>query len=237
MKLFFLALTCLLASMSAKSQVFSQNFDQSNQLSDYVAAQPNAGQLNVATAIGQSEVSVVKGKLRLSKNAAGDARPYIVRSSSLSAGSQFLSVSFKMAVKAQGDATAYLGLGDGYVNDPLPDSLQKSYVRFLFHLLPNGFSIRNSNQGQEGTGKYTGEQQLTLILNNSGAVKNYTAPDGSAQTLDNDRWDLWVNNTKEFEKGTCTNSGQLINNFKFSVLSSLAEVLLDDILIKDLSAQ
>lgn len=237
MKLFLPVLIFQLVSMSAKSQVFSQNFEKSNKIGEYVSARPNTGQFNVATATGESEVAVVKGKLRLAKNGGGDARPYIVRSTPLAVPSQFLSLTFKITAKAQGDATAYLALGDGYEHTALPDSVQKSYVRFVFHLLPNGFSIRNSNQGQEGAGKYTGEQELTLVLNNSGAAKTYTTPDGSTQAVENDRWDLWVGNTKEFASGACTNSNQLINNFKFSVLSSLAEVLLDDIIIKDLSAQ
>lgn len=237
MKLFVLFLAGLVVSANATSQLFTQNFDKSANLADYTAKAPNAGQFNVAAGTGKAEVTIVNGKMRLAKTAGGDGRPYILRNTAFDKSAQFVAVSFKIKARAQGDATAYLGLGSGYMNDPLPDSLQKSYVRFLFHLLPDGFSIRNSNQGQEGPNKYAGEQQITLILNNSGGAKTYTAPDGSVQSVANDQWDLWVGNTREFMQGTCTNAHQKVENLKFSILSSIAEVLLDDIVIKDLSAQ
>ena len=235
MKKIVLSIFCLVAVVETKAQVFAQDFNQSANLKDYVKkSSPGSGQLNVADADGEGKVSIVNSKLKLSKNGAG-GRPFMVRSTPLDIPSQALSFSFKIEAKAQGDATAYLALGNEFNHDALPDDPSKCAVRLLFKLLPKGFSLRNTNQGQDGPNQYTGEQEIKWIVNRSGKMQTYTAPDGSEQTVAADRWDLWVGKTKEFDEAGFTSTKQQLNNFKFSFLSSAGEITLDDLVIKELS--
>lgn len=234
MKKIFIAAIVLVMFGQAKAQVFEQDFNQSTNIKDYVNKKaPNNNQFNFAEADGEGKVNISKTKLRLSKIGPG-GRPFIIRNTPLKIPSQFLSFSFKIDVAAQGDATAFLALGSGFNNEALPDSVHKNTVRLLFKLLPDGFIIRNTNQGQDGPNKYTGEQEIHWFLNRSGKAKTYMAPDGTEQTVAADRWDLWVGKTKEFDEAGFTNVKQPIANFKFSFLSSLGDILLDDIVIKDL---
>lgn len=237
MKKHILFLAIAFGAVNAHAQVFKQDFEKSKKLNAYYSNKPDNSQFNLIEATGTSIAAIKDGKLKLAKTAAGNDRPYLLRTTPLDASSQFLALSFTMSAKAQGDATSYLAFGSEYEESPLPDDVPKSYVRLLFHLLSDGFSIRNSNQGVDGPNKYTGEQKIMFVMNHSGKTQNYTAPDGSAQTLANDRWDLWVGNTQEFDEAACTNTNRKIDNLKFSLLSSISEVTLDDIEIKDLAKQ
>ncbi|RZK41099.1 MAG: hypothetical protein EOO90_12860 [Pedobacter sp.] len=237
MKRIFIAAISLAIFSQVKAQVFEQDFNQSVNIKDYVNKKaPKNNQLNFAEADGEGKVNISKGKLRLSKIGPG-GRPYIIRNTPLEIPSQFLSFSFKIDVTAEGDATAFLALGSNFNNEAIPDSVNKNTVRLLFKLLPKGFIIRNTNQGQDGPNRYTGEQEIHWFVNRSGKTQTYTAPDGSEQTVAADRWDLWVGKTKEFDEAGFTNVKQPIANFKFSFLSSLGDILLDDIVIKDLGSK
>lgn len=220
------------ASTQVKAQLFSQNFDKADKLSKYVSGKPDAGQLNIAQAEDPNTVSVDKGKLKLSRTGPG-GRPFIVRTTPLGSKTEFVQFSFKLQAKASGDATAYLAIGNDFNDQALPDDAQKVGVRLIFKLLSDGFTVRNTHEKVDGTGKFTGEQQVTLVLNRSGKDQTYTAPDGSKQTLANQKWDMWVGNKQEFKDAYFTNPAQPLANFKFSFLSSLGELSLDDMLIKD----
>mgnify|MGYP003574947081 CR=1 FL=1 len=237
MKKIIIAAVGLVMFSQVKAQVFEQDFNQSTNIKDYVNKKaPKNNQFNFAEADGEGKVNISKAKLRLSKIGPG-GRPFIVRNTPLELPSQFLSFSFKIDATAEGDATAFLALGSGFNNEALPDSVNKNTVRLLFKLLPQGFLIRNTNQGQDGPNRYTGEQQIHWFVNRSGKTQTYTAPDGSEQTVAADRWDLWVGKTREFDEAGFTNVKQPIANFKFSFLSSLGDILLDDMVIKDLGSK
>lgn len=222
------------ASTQVKAQLFSQNFDKTDKLSKYVSSKPDAGQFNIADAGEPATIAVDKGKLKLARTGPG-GRPFLVRTTPLGSKTDFIQFSFKMQAKATGDAMAYLAIGDGFNDQAIPDEAQKTAVRLIFKLQADGFVVRNTQQQADGTGKHTGEQQLTWVINRSGKEQKYTAPDGSPVTLANNKWDLWVGNKQEFKDAQFTNTAQPLANFKFSFLSSLGEVVLDDILIKDVA--
>ena len=222
------------ASTQVKAQLFSQNFDKTDKLSKYVSGKPDAGQFNIADAADPATIAIEKGKLKLVRTGPG-GRPFIVRTTPLGSKTEFVQFSFKLQAKASGDAMAYLAIGDGFNDQAVPDDAQKTAVRLIFKLQADGFVIRNTQQQTDGTGKHTGEQQLTWVINRSGKEQKYTAPDGSQATIANQKWDLWVNNKQEFKDAQFTNTAQPLANFKFSFLSSLGEITLDDLLIKDLA--
>lgn len=58
MKTIVLCLACLIAFSESDAQVFSQNFNQSANLKDYVKkSSPGNGQLNAAEADGEGKIS------------------------------------------------------------------------------------------------------------------------------------------------------------------------------------
>jgi hypothetical protein len=221
------------AFIQVKAQLFSQNFDKTDKLAKYVSAKPDAAQFDMADAAEPATIAIEKGKLKLARTGPG-GRPFLVRTTPLNSKTDFVQFSFKISTKGTGDAMAYVAVGDGFNNQPLPDDAQKTAVRLIFKLQADGFVIRNTQQQIDGAGKHVGEQQLTWVINRSGKNQTYTAPDGSKQTIANHKWDLWVGNKQEFKEGQFTNPAQPLANFKFSFLSSLGEVTLDDMLIKDI---
>ncbi len=93
----------------------------------------------------------------------------------------------------------------------------------------SGFSIRYANSayyyvktlsnggGEATTDRVTDNTDIifTFVTNNSGAGISYTAPDASTETLADDKWDLWLGNTKIFNDEAATTNSQTLNQFKF----------------------
>lgn len=59
-----------------------------------------------------------------------------------------------------------------------------------------------------------------FVVNNTGSEITYTAPDGSSETLPNDTWDLWFDNTKWINDSPATTGTQGIGQFKIGDLST-----------------
>ena len=213
--------------------IFRQDFNSSPKIKDFVKSKPGKNYFDQIGATDPGTVEIVQGKLRLSKNGPA-GQPFFVRNTDLDGDPQFISMAFKIKATGKGASFAELFFGDDLAADGKLDEVSKVYVRLGFNLSPEGFVIRNSNQGTNGTKTYEGEQSLLWYINKSGKTQTYTAPDGSSQTVDNNRWDLWVGHTKEVDEAGVTTKTQALTNFKMVLATSIGVIDLDDIEVNNL---
>ncbi|MEZ2444599.1 DUF5696 domain-containing protein [Chitinophaga sp. RCC_12] len=228
----------LAISNSSSAQLFEQDFNASSMVSYYVnASMPDRGQFNIAEGATPPNglITINGGKLELTRVASG-GRPFFVRNTNFAAHSGFISVAFKMKVTTPNTFTtaAQLLFGSGLTADNIIDASPAVYMRIGINYLPSGFSIRNTNQGIDGPHAYAGEQTIRMYLNNSGAAQTYIDPNGAIETIANDKWDMWIGNTREFNDAGVTTPLQDINNFKLVLNGSPGTVTVDNLLITDM---
>ncbi len=89
---------------------------------------------------------------------------------------------------------------------------------------------RVNNAGSFVTGSHT----IFFAVNNSGGSLTYQAPDGSCETVTDDHFDVWIDNTKTVDDAASTNSGGTQGLSKFAIISSsgpASTCTIDNILI------
>ena len=77
-----------------------------------------------------------------------------------------------------------------------------------------GFQLRDRVSGVSSA-PFRGTQAVTWALNNSGRTLSYAAPNGSVETLADDRMDVWVGPQKVFDDILATNPGGRITDLKW----------------------
>jgi len=64
----------------------------------------------------------------------------------------------------------------------------------------NSFIFRDIGGSTNGPTTFTGTASIFFVVNNTGSTFTYTAPNNTTQTVANDKWDLWVNTTQQFNE-------------------------------------
>ncbi len=88
------------------------------------------------------------------------------------------------------------------------------------HLYQNNGTSVIHNSGIDPRATAYGNKVWTMVINNTGDILSYTAPDGSTETLANDCFDLWIHQTKFGNDIPATTSTQEINQFRFGEYST-----------------
>ncbi len=237
-------------SFTAQAQIFSQDFgDASANAVDASAfatsSNPTKKMFTFISNYGNSKSSIVDGKLQFNKTA--NSTTHFVRNLDFAPNPKLIKVSFKFqCVDAVGDFSlnqATFMLGANFINDATLPSQADTHSKFGISMSGTDFKLNVvSNQPNTTTSQssatFSGQQTLTFIANNSGAVQKYLAPDGSTETVADDTWDLWVGNTKVYNDIAAYGNSD-IKHFRFSMLSAAAtiatvKVLFDDIEIQNL---
>jgi hypothetical protein len=63
---------------------------------------------------------------------------------------------------------------------------------------------------------FEGNQAITWALNNSGKAVSYDAPNGTVESLPNDRMDVWVGRTRVFDDAAVDNARAAISDLQWS---------------------
>lgn len=102
-----------------------------------------------------------------------------------------------------------------YIGDTMPDGNSSSSYRFH-----SNFRIGIDASGSLGwrvnsTGAFvTGSQTILLAVNNSGGSLNYLGPDGTCESVGDDKYDLWIGNVRYInEAASSINAGQTLRRF------------------------
>lgn len=121
-------------------------------------------------------------------------------------------------------------IGEGLNTNPEDLSGNKFHSSFYLDFKPtaNQYMITDGNVISLVPGSsnnfasfiMTGANRITWVINNSGAVLSYRAPDGSNATVGNDQYDLWVGNVSVADDVDANYPTKKLEDFKFSCWDS-----------------
>ncbi|MDQ0476856.1 choice-of-anchor D domain-containing protein [Chryseobacterium sp. MDT2-18] len=214
------------------SQLFTQDFNSSTNLSSYVnATAPTNGQFNsIGTSGSGVVVSINANQLRFSRTNA-NAGSYS-RTTDFSPVPTSLIYKFDITVSGNSTATtsaAEWQVGSGFGTANSAEANSKTYARIGLNLgaLPGEFSLRNIGVSNSAT--FSGPQTVIWYINNSGATLSYLAPNGTVQNVSNDTFDVWVGNVQVFDDLAATTATVDLKNIKFIFSGGTGTIDLDNI--------
>jgi hypothetical protein len=229
------AFCIVLINATAQAQVFSQDFSSSAVVADYVSATPNTGQFNAISTNGAGTVvSINSGTLQFARTA--DTGIFSRTTDLTSPGPTSFLYKFDVTVSGNSVVAQTAGrfqVGSGYsttVN--LAEGNPDTYVQLGINFTAtNGtFQIRDITNATDSA-SFSGTQTITWAMNNSGFTFTYLAPDGSTESLANDRTDIWVGTTRVFNDVAVQTASQSMTDLKFSFGQGVGNIQIDNIQI------
>ena len=235
----FLFSTLLSSGLYNAQNVFSQNFNSSTTLTDYVAS-PASGTSNkfdgITTSGAGTTWSVAANNLTV--NRTGNAGSFTRISTTGTTTGQALWIEFDLSVAAttaQTNAgTLYVGTGYTNANSGPANASTHSRLGINFTTTSGNFTLRNITAGTN-SGTLSGVQKITWVINNTGSSLTYTAPDGSTETVQSNFADVWTGTTKTFDEIAATTNGVVLKDFKFVISNGTGSITFDNFYIKSLS--
>ena len=236
----FIFSTLLTSGLYNAQNVFSQNFNSSTTLTDYVAS-PASGTSNKFDGITSSGAgttwSVEANNLTVSRTA--NAGSFTRLSTTGTTTGQALWIEFDLSVAAtiaQTNAgTLYVGNAFSATQNSGPTaSSVNSRLGINFTTTSGNFTLRNITAGTN-SGTLSGVQKITWVINNTGSSLTYTAPDGSTETVQSNFADVWTGTTRTFNEIGATTNGVVLKDFKFVISGGTGSITFDNFYIKPLS--
>ncbi len=234
----------LLWSAEVKAQLLQQDFSSSTTVSTYVNAAPSNGQFNaISTSGANTVVSINTGgannKLRFDRSLNGNAGSFS-RTTDFSPTPSTLMYKFNLAVSGSATAVTSFGvfqIGSAFGTANSAESNANTYARFALNTTTTAgtFVIRDITNSTNSA-SLSGTQAITWVVNNSGAATTYRAPDGTNESIADDRADIWAGTVKLFDDVAVQTSTQTITDLKFVINGSTAIVDIDDLLIDPIPA-
>lgn len=219
----------------SQTTVFSQDFNSSSILANYISATPNNGQFDLIAAAGTSTVSVSSGALLFNR---GTGNAHFTRSTNFSPTPLALVYSFDLTVTGTPAAgvnqVATFQIGSSYsilTNNVETNANTYAQLGLDFRGTAN-FRFRDITNGATSVNYTIGTTyRVTWALNNSGSTRSYLAPDGSTETLANDRADIWIGNTRLWNDVNVQTATGLLTDLKFAFTQSTGNISIDNISI------
>ena len=236
----FIFSTLLTSGLYNAQNVFSQNFNSSTTLKDYVAS-PASGTSNKFDGITSSGAgttwSVTANNLTV--NRTGNAGSFTRLSTTGTTTGQALWIEFDLSVASSttttNAGTLYVGNAFSATQNSGPTaSSVNSRLGINFTTTSGNFTLRNITAGTN-SGTLSGVQKITWVINNTGSSLTYTAPDGSTETVQSNFADVWTGTTKTFDEITATTNGIALRDFKFVISNGTGGITFDNFYIKPLS--
>jgi hypothetical protein len=111
-------------------------------------------------------------------------------------------------------------VGSGFSASTADESNAGTYARLGLtgSASATGFQLGDLVAGRSSP-TFEGTQAITWALNNSGATVKYSAPDGTTESIANDRMDVWVGRNKVFDDAAVTNARASISDLKWLWMS------------------
>lgn len=237
-------MSVILFSQTTNAQLLSQNFDASAKIKDYVNTKPDKGQFNAIISSGPGvAVGIENSKLRFDRSKNADFGSF-ARTVDFAPVPEKLALKFDISISKNTamESAAALQFGSGFVkeNNSLSGTPYEnqaavhSGIGISFGANEGDFSIRHIGAKQESA-VVKGTKTITWVINSSASAMEYTGPNGLAQNLPADRFDVWINNTLALSKKGAVSPDQLLKNLKFSFTKGSGIIDLDNIELTDLS--
>ena len=236
----FIFSTLLTSGLYNAQNVFSQNFNSSTTLSDYVES-PASGTSNKFDGITSSGAgttwSVAANNLTVSRT--GNAGSFTRISTTGTTTGEALWIEFDLSVASSTTTTnaGTLYVGDAFSatqNSGPTGSSVNSRLGINFTTTSGNFTLRNITAGTN-SGTLSGVQKITWVINNTGSSLTYTAPDGSTETVQSNFADVWTGTTRTFNEIGATTNGVVLKDFKFVISNGTGSITFDNFYIKPLS--
>jgi hypothetical protein len=233
----------LVVSMTGHAQLFQQDFTSSTTVANYAnATTPSNGQFNAISTSGAGVTYTINtttsNKLRITRGSANAGA--ISRTTDFSPTPASMLCRFDLTVSGNSAATTsavVFGVGSGFTTNNSSDANASHHSRWGINIgaTAGQFSIRDiSNSTTSAT--FSGTQAVLWAINNSGASLTYKAPDGTYETIANDRQDLWLGNTRVLNDVTVETASQTLTDFKIVMNGGTASIDFDNILIDPIPA-
>ena len=237
--------SAFLSCTALKAQLFSQYFNSSGNLADYVnASSPGTGQFTFASSAGANgSIQISNKKLRMVRNTcASPSNTCFVRTANFAATAPtLLKMTFKLNtvygvsnLASPPAVMALFNIGSSFTNDFSSNSTT-THTRFAVYAdsaSSGRFRIMDNHVAASATVQspyFVNEQAFTLIINNAGTSRSYTGPDGNSYTVANDTWDMWSGTTRFFSGVAAAGATQSLQNFKMFFYSGTGTVVVDDL--------
>lgn len=239
LKFIGLLLLFVVASVSEGwGQLLQQDFSSSSTVSTYVnTSSPTTGQFNAISTSGSGVVLSINttnsNKLRFVRGSA-NAGTY-TRTTDFSPTPSSLIYRFDLSVSGNSAAvtnsgTFQVGSGFSTANSTEANANVHSRIGLNWTTTNGQFSLRDIGASTNSS-NYTGTQTITWIINNSGSTLYYRAPDGTNESIGNDKADLWIGTNKEINEISSTTSSQTLTDIKFAITAGTGTVDIDNILL------
>lgn len=207
---------------------------------NYVSATPSNSQFTFLSTNGTSakiEMNGTDGKMRLIRSA---NTVYVVRNANFEGPPGAVKVTFDFNTELTGGtstSTIEFMLGQNFPNsNSAPSSANKHSLFFVNTKSPTGVqgAWGVSPTAASSASSYNTTQTITWVVNNSGETKQYIGPDGSTETVANDKYDLWVGNTKLYDEEAANSPDAQIQNFEIRIAGGNGTYTVDNLLIQNL---
>ncbi len=206
--------------------LFSQDFSSGTNLATYTGTGTNQID-NFTTGSVNSSISIVGGALQFDKESSSN------------------NMSFTKSTDLASPAPTALMYKFSFTPSTLANNLQAGWqVGSGFSTATNGaqatyfaqFTISElsaTNYQINGSGNFSGTQNVTWVMNKTGGTLSYTGADGNPQTLANNTQDLWIGTTLLLNDGAASTSSQSLTDLKFWMTTAHGFVTMDDFQITD----
>lgn len=222
-------------------QLFQQNFSTSTTVADYVnASAPTSGQFNAISTSGSGTVLSINtggGNNKLRFNRSNNAGAFS-RTTDFSPAP--ISLIYKFDIAVSGNTTAQttaatfqVGSSYGIGNSPEANASTHSRIGLNYTSTNGTFQFRDLTNSINSS-NLSGVQSITWVINNSGNTLNYTAPDGSTESVLNDTYDLWAGTTKLFNNVSATTASQSLSDLKFVINNGTGIIDFDNFDIREI---
>jgi gliding motility-associated-like protein/uncharacterized repeat protein (TIGR02543 family) len=231
-KLLLFPILMLLGLAQGYAQIFSQNFNSSSNLADYAALSPTTG-VNQFTAFTiftptNNSLSISNGRLLFAKVGNGGSS-HIVRNADFAVTPKFLT--FKVLIDFQDItgtlATSNIGIlfGKEFLNDATFPDATKCHTRFgistrngvfTINTVANSATATQWSSIETSSQEFSGAKELSVYINNTGNTQKYSAPNGTIQDLENNRYAVWVGNVVAINNQPSYGPGVDLKNFRIS---------------------
>lgn len=220
------------------AQIFSQDFESSVTLSDYVSSNPDSHQFNSISTTGSgTTVSINNGHLNFTRT--GNNTGSFSRTTDFSPEPRLLRFSFDLSVSANTTAqtsAAVIQSGSNFSSNNTSETNANIHSRLGINIQASSgnFSLRDIN-GSANSPVFSGTQNIVWFINNSGMSKNYLAPDESNESIADDKFDVWIGTTKVLDERNATTASQILSDLKFVFNNGTASIEFDNLRIDDLT--
>jgi hypothetical protein len=227
-----------------QSTYFSQDFLANTTITSYASIPASANQFTEIPTVTGITTTITNGRYQLAKSGTTAVNYRFGRGGDFASEPKSLFCQFNFGVVTAAAVTKNNAIvlslgGTGIVDGVTVPTAANTYAKLNFNLIAGGLTFQ-LNDGTTNSANFTGNQDITYVMNNTGATFTYVAPDGTNEILGNDLFDVWVGTTKVFNDRPVTTGTQTIKRFRFDITHDAAvanapTVSFDNFLMRDVT--